>query len=243
VGFIALIGTSLWPAYAQSASAGDHRWLAEAFTRASAASILLAGWSGALLLVLGDFVLRIWLHGRLAWSPKLALLLAIWIVGQSFVVGAWTFLAGVSRMKSMATITVAEGAAASIGSIVLVRWFGATGVAVSMAISVFGSAFVLIQAARSVVPRMSSRVLARSAVVAVGTLIAVSALLASGHSAGMNGGAASLAGGCLLTALYGSLTWYGVATSDHRRRVRTLMNNAARFLAKRAALEGFAGPR
>jgi O-antigen/teichoic acid export membrane protein len=230
LGFIALIGRSLWPAYAQSASAGDRLWLAAAFSRASAVSVLCAGLSGGLLLLFGGFIVRVWLHGSIGWSPQVAVALSVWIVGQSMVQGTAIFLAGISRTKSMAGINFGEGAVALLGSMIMVRWFGATGIAAAIAFAACGSALMMTIAARSIVPQMPVRLSARSTAVAIGTVLAVSLLTLSwGDRAVVAAGIPTAAAvGGLLTALYVSLAWYGVATSDHRRRAKSLMLRASR---------------
>jgi O-antigen/teichoic acid export membrane protein len=241
VGFIALIGTSLWPAYAQSASAGDQAWLAAAFSRASAATVLLAGWSAALLLIFGEFTLQVWLHGRLTWAAPVAVLLALWMIGQSFALGAWTFLAGVSRMKEMAVITIVEGGAVSLGSVVLIRWLASTGVAMSMAVAVFISAGVLMLAVRRVVPQVSCQLLSKSAVVAIGVVLATFVVRQSWTSTAV-GIRTNLVEAGVLSLSYVVLTWYGVATADHRRRAKSLWRNGAGFMNKRRSMERFARP-
>jgi hypothetical protein len=181
------------------------------------------------LLISGDFILQIWLHGRIAWNPHLAAMLAIWVVGQSFAVGAWAFLAGMSRTKSMAAITMIEGALVSFGALVLIRPFGTMGVAAAMVVAVLASAVFLVVAVRIVVKRLSLAVLAKSATLAVGSVGALFVLrIGRGGYTGLSSAAISLFTGSLLTILYAALIWYGVVTEDHRRRAQLVVKTIAR---------------
>lgn len=84
----------LWPMYAESIASGDEVWARTIFLRCTAGLALLALSLGALLCLIFDDVMLLWMGRRLAVSHELIVGLAAWCVTDAMSMSIATYLNG-----------------------------------------------------------------------------------------------------------------------------------------------------
>ncbi|HVN40833.1 MAG TPA: hypothetical protein VMW19_21935 [Myxococcota bacterium] len=150
LGLASMIAVSLWPAYGEAAARGEWGWIDRAFTLGSKASLCVAAAFAVLGTFFGADVIRLWAPKAGIPGPALVTSLGVWLVAQAGVNAAATLLNGMGRLRVVAICCVIEGLMVVSASLVVVRAWGANGVAHAMALAgVANAAFLLFVAVPS----------------------------------------------------------------------------------------------
>ena len=134
-GVVALVTQPLWPAVADAVARSDTVWAWRAYRRASWLAVAYAVAYAVGLMTLGTLVIQMW-TGTHVEIPRLMMLL----FGVYFVAGVWAHvnaitLVGLGKVWVAARITCLEAVVSSLGAVLLVAQFGATGVILALLIA------------------------------------------------------------------------------------------------------------
>lgn len=118
----------LWPAYGEALARGDHEWVRRTLVRSLLWAIGLAAVAAALLVVLGPFLLRLWV-GHAVDPPFLLLLgLGLWKVVEAGGNALAMFLNGAHVVRTQVVIGLVMAVVAIVLKIVLAGVLGVPGV-------------------------------------------------------------------------------------------------------------------
>jgi O-antigen/teichoic acid export membrane protein len=133
--YVMVIGP-LWPAHGEALRRGDLHWVRRALQLSSLFGVASVMACGAVMFFFGDQILRVWTRGNLVHASR-ALVLAM-----TALFCVWTWLGALSALLNSAGILRAQmwfiGAHAVLNialALMLVRWYGSTGVAWSISIA------------------------------------------------------------------------------------------------------------
>jgi len=123
-----------WPAFAEAAAKGDHKWIVRTQHRTLVFSIVYGCISGGVLLASGEVLILAWTGDPLA-VPSIATLLplVIWGALQVFVSPAVTLLNAVDRLKIQSLCAFMTIIVTIIVAPIAARHFGISGVAIVLA--------------------------------------------------------------------------------------------------------------
>jgi O-antigen/teichoic acid export membrane protein len=118
----------LWPAYGEAVARGDVPWLRRTVMRSTLAGIAISGASSAVLLVVGNQVLRFWLGP--VFDPPFALMLgmAVWAVLSTAGTSMAMLLNGATVIGFQVVVAITMATTSIVASIVLGQLFGLSGV-------------------------------------------------------------------------------------------------------------------
>ncbi len=103
-GFLEVLSLPLWPAFAEAGVNADLPWIRRNLTRGTGLMISVALGGGALLLLLGKPVLRLWLRTDLGINQGLLIAIAAWILAQALNRVPNVFLNAVSVVRFQAMV-------------------------------------------------------------------------------------------------------------------------------------------
>ena len=122
----------LWPAYGEAKARHDWRWIEFALKVSVAISLGLSIASGAVLLLLGPAILRLWINHAFSVPYSLIAAFALWRVFEAFGAAMATYMNGLHELTAQAIAGVATAIASVLLKFWLVPAFGVTGAVSSM---------------------------------------------------------------------------------------------------------------
>lgn len=221
-GLASLVSASFWPAYGEAAARGEWSWVERAFSLSARTAVGLGAFFAVLGALFGDRVVDLWIPGRVAASPRLLALLALWLLAQTAVHAVHNLLSGLGRVRVVTATSLVEGLGVFVLSLWLVGTVGVEGVAAAMALAASASAAVLLLV---VLPRSTQGRLS----VPWGGFLRIGVCLLAAAAAGggaryVLGGAPPLlivgAGAGTAAAVFAATAWRLALTPDERRRLR-----------------------
>lgn len=85
VGMLAVLTQPLWPAFADAAHKADRPWIRRSLFRGTALLVGATAAGSAILVLFGESLLRLWLHGGLGIGLPLLWALSAWVVSQALI--------------------------------------------------------------------------------------------------------------------------------------------------------------
>ena len=132
---VAFIMTPLWPAYTEAIARGDIRWVRLVLAR-SAAVLGVGSLVGTLLLLWqADWLMHLWLRGKMDVQAGLCVALTVWITVDSIGKAFSMFLNGAGILKQQLYITLAFVPLCLTLKVLFAGWFGVQGLPWAMAIA------------------------------------------------------------------------------------------------------------
>jgi O-antigen/teichoic acid export membrane protein len=99
MGLVAVMSQPLWPAFTEAAHTADRAWIRQTLLRGSALLVGSAA-AGALILVLfGEWLLRLWLHTNLGIGRALLVAISAWIIVHSLGRVPYLLTSGLSLLR------------------------------------------------------------------------------------------------------------------------------------------------
>jgi len=125
--FMALLWTPLWPAYREALASGDADWVRRVFIKSLKLALLVGIPTAGVLVVFGDYIIRLWVGDEVVPSMLLLVGCGIWmlilLVGNVLAV----FLNAMQVVKAQIYIAIAAGIVNVIVSIFLIQIYGVAG--------------------------------------------------------------------------------------------------------------------
>lgn len=134
-GVVALVTQPLWPAVADAAARHDTVWARRAYRAASRVAVSYAAAYAIGLMALGTVMVQVWTGTHVEISQLMMVLFGLY-----FVAGVWAHvnaitLVGLGKVWVAARVICLEAVVSSLGAMLLVPQFGATGVILSLLIA------------------------------------------------------------------------------------------------------------
>jgi O-antigen/teichoic acid export membrane protein len=85
IGMLAVLSQPLWPAFADAAHKADRAWIRRGLFRGTALLVGATVAGSAILVLFGEQLLRLWLHGGLGIGLPLLWAISAWVVSQALV--------------------------------------------------------------------------------------------------------------------------------------------------------------
>jgi O-antigen/teichoic acid export membrane protein len=124
---LATIMEPLWPAYGEAISRGDGPWVKRTLTRSLIGALVLATMMSALFVLLGPWLIRLWVGDKI--SPNMVLLvgLACWAVVQAGGNAVAMFLNGANIIREQVIVALIFAPCAFAAKIAFVHRWGIEG--------------------------------------------------------------------------------------------------------------------
>lgn len=127
VSFVTMLSGSMWPAYADAMARRDSHWIRKTFRRVTLAGTLITLGVTALLVLLGNQILALWVGPQMQASTWLLVIFALQCLVYSYLQPINFLLNGIGELKSQVICAIAM-AAVNLGlSILFVRRIGIAG--------------------------------------------------------------------------------------------------------------------
>ena len=129
--------TPLWPAYAEAAAVGDHRWMRRTLLLSCVWSALAASACGAIAVVFAQPILRLWVGAGMTVSQPLLIAYAFWIVGMTVWHTVGMFLNGAGHIRFQVLTGLVFLVCVLPAKVIGFQSFGAAGMIGATALAMF----------------------------------------------------------------------------------------------------------
>lgn len=125
---LGMVLTPLWPAYGEALARGDNAWVWRTLKRSLVASMGLAAIGSIILVLTGNWIIKLWVGNIIPTSMLLLVGLGIWQVVQAGGFAASMYLNGANAVRVLVIMSVTTAALAIALKIYLVPAIGISGV-------------------------------------------------------------------------------------------------------------------
>lgn len=125
---IQMILVPLWPAYGEAISRGDNEWVARTLWRSVAIAAVAASVLTGLLVVIGPFLLNLWVGSKIQPTIPLLLGLAGWRVVETVSIALATLMNGANLLREQVIISFVSGLLMLALKVALVKTIGVAGI-------------------------------------------------------------------------------------------------------------------
>ncbi len=134
---LGVMSMPLWPAFAEAAERRDRNWIRKALVRGTAFLVVLTIAASSLLLILGERLLRLWLHTNLGISEGLLWAISAWVLANAIFRVPGHLLNGLAILRFQ-IVAAALATSLALGlKFVLAPYFGVSGILWATTIAVF----------------------------------------------------------------------------------------------------------
>lgn len=136
-GMLAVLAQPLWPAFTDAAHKSDRGWVRRALLRGTALLVSATAIGSIVLVLYGEFLLRVWLHASLGIGKILLLAISAWVLSQALVRVPVLLLNALSFIRFQIVIAIVVTLISFIGKFLLAPRLGIAGILWSTSIAVF----------------------------------------------------------------------------------------------------------
>jgi O-antigen/teichoic acid export membrane protein len=134
---VSLLMMPLWPAYGEALVSGDREWIRRTLLRSLRFSLLAAILGAGALVFSANWILDLWVNGRIHVDWSLAVAFAVATVVDCLVTSIAPYMNGTGVIGFQVIMAVSYAVACLVLRLIMVRWIGIAGIPLATALAYF----------------------------------------------------------------------------------------------------------